>query len=481
MFDLGIRGSGPTAAILKCLQDAGLTFDNPRDLEFGLLAYNTAFLTWNSYKNSKSVPAKTTDAQRIGRNDPCPCQSGVKFKKCCLAKMANTTGRSGSQNNGLIPFGPAVIPRLTNSLALLDEFSTLAEMMLRDETLRTIRFDASKIEAFLAKASRADSLFLETGGRGLDDMAFRYAGETGEHTLLKGIEEKFQRAAAGAKTAAELRSLAAGSFFSMAYEVQPDSDNPLTAMIFRLSLDSVLRPISTTHKLLEELGDGPEIARQLQSGDFSSFKHRFDNAIGKLSSDDKKALYQRANQTQDNLWDAIDSRSFPVGLPLATVLPFIFESGCFSETKTRRSDREVTAILTDAAKTLCKEDLRLYGCLLDNWLNENSNADSVLISSVTLVAGMVKTENLDPLVPTLILYTCRNNPSCLDEKEAQLIKSWEPPHHSEFLERYAEWLESTGYPALATRTRSLVAIPAKVVTRSFFGVRKNVTTENHTH
>lgn len=23
---------------------------------------------------------------RIGRNDPCPCQSGKKFKKCCLRK-----------------------------------------------------------------------------------------------------------------------------------------------------------------------------------------------------------------------------------------------------------------------------------------------------------------------------------------------------------------------------------------------------------
>jgi preprotein translocase subunit SecA len=26
---------------------------------------------------------KITEARRIGRNDPCPCGSGVKFKKCC--------------------------------------------------------------------------------------------------------------------------------------------------------------------------------------------------------------------------------------------------------------------------------------------------------------------------------------------------------------------------------------------------------------
>lgn len=26
---------------------------------------------------------KIVEARRIGRNDPCPCGSGVKFKKCC--------------------------------------------------------------------------------------------------------------------------------------------------------------------------------------------------------------------------------------------------------------------------------------------------------------------------------------------------------------------------------------------------------------
>jgi hypothetical protein len=27
-----------------------------------------------------------TDHQHIGRNDPCPCGSGRKYKQCCLAK-----------------------------------------------------------------------------------------------------------------------------------------------------------------------------------------------------------------------------------------------------------------------------------------------------------------------------------------------------------------------------------------------------------
>ena len=31
-------------------------------------------------------PMRTSEPQ-VGRNDPCPCGSGLKFKKCCLKKQ----------------------------------------------------------------------------------------------------------------------------------------------------------------------------------------------------------------------------------------------------------------------------------------------------------------------------------------------------------------------------------------------------------
>ncbi len=39
----------------------------------------------------------------IGRNDPCPCGSGRKFKRCCLGKLSAGTGRFtlGERNIGL--------------------------------------------------------------------------------------------------------------------------------------------------------------------------------------------------------------------------------------------------------------------------------------------------------------------------------------------------------------------------------------------
>jgi SEC-C motif-containing protein len=38
------------------------------------------------YEESKiTQSASSSNAQRVGRNDPCPCGSGNKFKKCCGA------------------------------------------------------------------------------------------------------------------------------------------------------------------------------------------------------------------------------------------------------------------------------------------------------------------------------------------------------------------------------------------------------------
>ena len=36
----------------------------------------------------KLNPVKPLKSQKIGRNDPCPCGSGKKFKKCCGAAGA---------------------------------------------------------------------------------------------------------------------------------------------------------------------------------------------------------------------------------------------------------------------------------------------------------------------------------------------------------------------------------------------------------
>ena len=37
----------------------------------------------NKYEDEGKKPVKKSDEEKIGRNDPCPCGSGKKYKKCC--------------------------------------------------------------------------------------------------------------------------------------------------------------------------------------------------------------------------------------------------------------------------------------------------------------------------------------------------------------------------------------------------------------
>ena len=37
----------------------------------------------HEYEEQEPLPPKT----KVGRNDPCPCGSGKKFKKCCMKKQ----------------------------------------------------------------------------------------------------------------------------------------------------------------------------------------------------------------------------------------------------------------------------------------------------------------------------------------------------------------------------------------------------------
>tara|TARA_E500000305_G_C3998843_1_gene226153 strand:- start:949 stop:1371 length:423 start_codon:yes stop_codon:yes gene_type:complete len=36
-----------------------------------------------------NTPSKIERKQKVGRNDPCPCGSGKKYKKCCLNQLGN--------------------------------------------------------------------------------------------------------------------------------------------------------------------------------------------------------------------------------------------------------------------------------------------------------------------------------------------------------------------------------------------------------
>ena len=43
-------------------------------------------------EQTKKAPVVRKASEKIGRNDPCPCGSGKKYKKCCGANNASSAG-----------------------------------------------------------------------------------------------------------------------------------------------------------------------------------------------------------------------------------------------------------------------------------------------------------------------------------------------------------------------------------------------------
>lgn len=73
-------------------QEAGFDMTDPDDVNRFMLVYNAALLEKRASETPKASPSPSPQrpatihrqSQRVGRNDPCPCGSGRKFKKCCM-------------------------------------------------------------------------------------------------------------------------------------------------------------------------------------------------------------------------------------------------------------------------------------------------------------------------------------------------------------------------------------------------------------
>ena len=62
--------------IMDVATRAGYRIENDDDVHKAILAYSSA-VTLIEQRRPRSL--------KLGRNDPCPCGSGRKYKKCCLS------------------------------------------------------------------------------------------------------------------------------------------------------------------------------------------------------------------------------------------------------------------------------------------------------------------------------------------------------------------------------------------------------------
>ncbi|MBQ8759436.1 MAG: SEC-C domain-containing protein [Clostridia bacterium] len=44
-------------------------------------------------EKQSAEPYVKPKSEQVGRNDPCPCGSGLKYKKCCMLKNENSSDK----------------------------------------------------------------------------------------------------------------------------------------------------------------------------------------------------------------------------------------------------------------------------------------------------------------------------------------------------------------------------------------------------
>lgn len=71
--------------IAKRMEKDGVDFKSIRQMKKWMKAHEDELRAEGVGENVPKVETVVHEGPRIGRNDPCPCGSGKKYKKCCGA------------------------------------------------------------------------------------------------------------------------------------------------------------------------------------------------------------------------------------------------------------------------------------------------------------------------------------------------------------------------------------------------------------
>ena len=97
----------------------------------------------NSSDEPSAIEPIRNRNERVGRNDPCPCGSGKKFKNCCMKRPGGGSNVPGGAN----PMGKR--PKI------LDEDDEHSSRVLMAQSLKPMKWRASR--AFFYRMMRAIS------------------------------------------------------------------------------------------------------------------------------------------------------------------------------------------------------------------------------------------------------------------------------------------------------------------------------------
>jgi SEC-C motif len=444
----------PTAEMLRILRAAGCDTTEEGDLQMGMVAYNAALLASRHAGNRSVQPAWRS---RAGRNEPCPCGSGRKYKKCCLDK-----DRAPSPDNDhslVVNFGPEILPRLWDDDAMVEDCAVLGRIMERDQAFAKVGFSTERVASFVdavfeketSPFRNADQDDADTYAQAIDDLAVQYIRESGDRKVTQGIKDKLLAAIRRAQSKDEVRALATGLCLALRADITKDpADDLLGIILFRRALFAAATPARIFNKVFDRLGiDEDELRRLIEAND-PSIKEKIESAIDELDASERKALEASFDRRHKNLWETIAAGKFPVPMPFATQAAL---SGRVASANDTSSLNDLAATIITFCDELIEDDYVIYGQMLDRWLRNSNERSDQIVDAVRMMRELCGIRAIKDLAPRLLGFCLRKGLAIpFDEEERNFIDG----DHSvgekfEFIAKYGSWLETKGYPGMANR------------------------------
>ena len=453
-------GASPTQAeaMLQALRQAGYPLDNERDVQLGGLAYNAARLVDVALR-TESLQSKRPSA-KLGRNDPCPCGSGKKYKKCCLQDGVDPSARALERAPDGAPPSPKHIPNLSDPSAAHRDLKILEGLLERLPELKEVRFARADALRFLTLRRKERNKVEDAELDGfLDQVAQRYLREVAGDSSLDRMRGELLRAAARVRTVDERRSLAAAVVYSLLGKTRDsagsDPPNPLVCLIFRLSITEEIKRRARATGAATAGQRAPDGRSAQARGAGRKAPEAPGGEYARLSPEAAEGLMHSGERMLAELEHAIVEDRFPVHLPSASLLPVLVQIEQRGRAAESLSNAELRQLVGRVTAAWADEDRTLFAHALDGWLADNTNAAAESIGLVRSVRALLQAQCVDPLDDELVLASLRRQGSSSLQGEPALLLSPEAHLSATALERHADFLRDKGYRQLARRTYGL--------------------------
>jgi len=451
---------GASQGFLEVAAQAGYDLGDPGESQFGMVAYNAAVMLRRLIREASQVGGR----RKIGRNEPCPCGSGKKFKKCCIGEKPKTEG--DPMLEVLMRPGPppaAMIPRLYSTDVMSEDTNLLTDLMMRDPDLCKIRFPPMQVNRFFGDRlpPNFNMFSRDDEDKCIDEIANAFVLEYDQTPVFEAFLDSVVRAGQRAQNMSELRALSLGYFLALSESTSGEDrlkGGPLSVAFCRISLfsmEGLMAEVDRTHAPAKTIDQGED---ELDVGDNPDDVGAFPDIIKERLPEGFFDALRNAKREAVELLRSVRQGEFPVPLPFPCVAQLILWSALHSKAEPEveeKGKKEFLDIIAQTETEFCEEDLRLWGQAIQSFLDTATELGSEEEKQARMLLLLLKYPTSVDLASVFIEGSVRAGGmgSLPWEVEILSVRS-DASVDSAFLGRYSDRLLKEGYPTLAARVRS---------------------------